>query len=67
MELTTLERKRVARVMGAFCNEVRGFYRLCRLPIYERFDLGRFPGEGFSVCLVWCGMLCVIIADIVFI
>ncbi|PRQ38946.1 hypothetical protein RchiOBHm_Chr4g0419581 [Rosa chinensis] len=54
VKLTTLEMKRMARVMGAF---PRGFYRLCRLPIYERFELGRSPGEGFSFCC-WC-VVCV--------
>ncbi|PRQ59194.1 hypothetical protein RchiOBHm_Chr1g0367481 [Rosa chinensis] len=31
--------------MGAFPRGSRGFYRLCRLPIYERFELGRFPAD----------------------
>ncbi|PRQ50506.1 hypothetical protein RchiOBHm_Chr2g0133961 [Rosa chinensis] len=34
VDLTTLEQKRVARVMGEFPKGTRGFYSLCRLPIY---------------------------------
>ncbi|PRQ36321.1 hypothetical protein RchiOBHm_Chr4g0390151 [Rosa chinensis] len=45
VKLTTLERKCVARVMGEFPRGARGFYRLCRLPIYERFELGRSPAD----------------------
>ncbi|PRQ25016.1 hypothetical protein RchiOBHm_Chr6g0278891 [Rosa chinensis] len=44
--LTTLEQKCVVRALGAFPKGKRGFYRLCRLLIYKRLELGRCQDEG---------------------
>ncbi|PRQ37454.1 hypothetical protein RchiOBHm_Chr4g0402771 [Rosa chinensis] len=42
--------RRQARDLGVFPMGKKGFYYLCRFPIYERFELGRRLDEGLFHC-----------------